>query len=159
MKVRERLIGAAATLLVAALLIGMPWLLIHTAGSPIPTRIPAADGVTGWLTRAEDGPLALGAIRYAGWLVWLILAGTLLVEILAAARGTRVPRLPGLSLPQLGANRLVAAAALLFLTVPVLAVAATRACAEPSNPTTSAPLNPSTPAAGETVQVTATPAR
>jgi len=157
MKVRERLIGTAATLLVVALLVGMPWLLIHTAGSPIPTRIPSADEVTGWLTRPDDGTLALGAIRYAGWLVWLILTGTLLVEIAAAARGIRAPRLPGLSLPQLGANRLVAAAALLFIALPVLAGAATPAWAEPSNPTTSAPLNPSTPAA-ETVEVTATPA-
>jgi hypothetical protein len=156
MKVRERLIGAAATLLVVALLVGMPWLLIHTAGSPIPTRIPSADEVAGWLTRPDDGTLALGAIRYAGWLVWLILAGTLLVEIAAAARGIRAPRLPGLSLPQLGANRLVAAAALLFIALPVLAAAATPAFAEPSGPTTSAPLNPLV--LGETGQVTATPA-
>jgi len=158
MKVRERLIGAAATLLVVALLIGMPWLLIHTAGSPIPTRIPSGDEIAGWLTRPDDGTLALGAIRYAAWLAWLILAGTLLVEIAAAVRGIRAPRLPGLSLPQLGANRLVAAAALLFLTIPVLAGAATAAWAEPSNPTTNAPLNPSAPDAGETARVNATPA-
>ena len=117
MKVRERLIGAAATLLLAALLVGMPWLLLRTAGSPIPTRIPSAADVAGWVTRPDDGTLALGAIRFAGWLVWLVLAGTVLVEIVAAVRGGQAPRLPGLGLPQLGANRLVAAAALLFLSL------------------------------------------
>jgi len=155
MKVRERLIGAAATLLVVALLAGMPWLLLQTAGSPLPTRIPSAADMAGWLTRPDDGTLALGAIRYAGWLVWLILAGTVLVEIVAAARGSQAPRLPGLGLPQLGANRLVAAAALLFLTLPVLA-AATPAFAEPSGPTTTAPLNSA--AVSQTEQVAAMPA-
>ena len=142
MKVRERLLGAAATLLVAALLAGMPWLLLQTAGSPIPTRIPSAGEVAGWLTRPDDGTLALGAIRYAGWLVWLVLAGTVLVEIVAAVRGRQAPRLPGLGLAQLGANRLVAAAALLFLALPVLAATAAPAFAEPAGPTSSAPPKP-----------------
>jgi LysM repeat protein len=156
MKVRERLIGAAATLLVGALLVGMPWLLLQTAGNPIPTRIPSAAEVAGWLTSPDDGTLALGAIRYAGWLVWLVLAGTVLVEIAAAVRGSQAPRLPGLGLPQLGANRLVAAAALLFLTLPVLAATATPAFAEPSGPTTSAPRNPAT--VGQTSQIAWMPA-
>jgi LysM repeat protein len=156
MKVRERLIGAAATLLLAALLVGMPWLLLHTAGSPIPTRIPSAADVAGWLTRPDDGTLALGAIRYAGWLVWLVLAGTVLVEIVAAVRGGQAPRLPGLGLPQLGANRLVAAAALLFLTLPVLAATTTPAFAEPAGPTTSSPPNPAT--GGHTRQIAGMPA-
>jgi nucleoid-associated protein YgaU len=157
MKVRERLIGAAATLLVAALLVGMPWLLLQTAGSPVPTRIPSAAELAGWLTRPDDGTVALGAIRYAGWLVWLVLACTVLVEIVAAARGGQAPRLPGLGLPQLGANRLVAAAALLFLTLPVLAATATPAFAEPSGgPTTIAPPNQAT--VGHTRQIAAMPA-
>ncbi|MGV8910696.1 MAG: LysM peptidoglycan-binding domain-containing protein [Propionicimonas sp.] len=158
MKIRERLTGAAATLLIAGLLIGMPWLLLHTTGSPIPIRLPSVDEVAGWLTRPDDGTLALGAIRYAAWLVWLVLAGTLVVEIASATRGLKAPELPGLRLPQLGANRLVAAAAMLFLTLPALAAAAP-AWADPATPSTSAPETPlSTTAATQTTTPTTTEA-
>jgi len=140
MNLRQRLTGATATLLITALLIGMPWILLHSTGNPIPTRLPTVDEITGWFTRPDDGTLALGAIRYAAWLVWLVLAGTLVVEIAAAARGIRPPRLPGLRLPQLGANRLVAAAAMLFLTLPTFAAAAP-AWADPTTPVATAPEN------------------
>lgn len=151
MNLRQRLTGAAATLLITALLIGMPWLLLHTTGNPIPTRLPSADEVMGWFTRPDDGSLALGAIRYAAWLVWLILAATLIIEIAATARGLKAPQLPGLRMPQLGANRLVAAAALLFLTLPTLAAAAP-AWAEPTTPVATAPQTPvsRTPSSGST---------
>jgi nucleoid-associated protein YgaU len=156
MNLRQRLTGATATLLITALLIGMPWLLLNTTGNPIPNRLPTADEITGWFTRPDDGTLALGAIRYAAWLVWLVLAGTLVVEIAAAARGMRPPRLPGLRLPQLGANRLVAAAAMLFLTLPTLAAAAP-AWADPTTPVATAPENPVTtePATRTTMPATA----
>jgi LysM repeat protein len=141
MNLRQRLTGATATLLITALLIGMPWLLLYATGNPIPTRLPTVDEITGWFTRPDDGTLALGAIRYAAWLVWLILAATLIVEIAAAARGLKAPRLPGLRLPQLGANRLVTAAAMLFLALPTLAAAAP-AWADPTTPLATAPETP-----------------
>ncbi len=151
MTLRQRLTGAAATLLITALLVGMPWLLLHTTGNPIPTHLPTTDEITGWFTRPDDGTLALGAIRYAAWIVWLILAATLLIEITAAARGLTAPQLPGLRLPQLGANRLVAAAAMLFLALPTLATVAP-AWAEPTTPVATAPETPvsRTPPSGST---------
>ncbi|MEI2811929.1 MAG: hypothetical protein V9F00_17605 [Nocardioides sp.] len=49
------------------------------------------------------------------------MAVSLGVETLAAARGVKPPRLPGLGLPQGFAARLVAVAALLFAVAPTVA--------------------------------------
>ncbi len=67
--IRKRLVGLLASLAVIAIVIGMPILLLRVGGNPIPTSLPAAGEVWGWLSRPDDGTVALAAIMIASWLV------------------------------------------------------------------------------------------
>lgn len=116
MTARNRAAGLGATLLILVMVVGTPLLLL-------------AIGVTPWtedlgelgtlLTSPDDGTLALLVIGVVAWVAWVVLALSLLVEILAAIRGVTAPRLPGLAIPQGLAGRLVATAALFFAVAPV----------------------------------------
>lgn len=112
----RRLTGLMASLLIVGIVIGLPTVLLAVAGNPLPTRWPAPAEVIDWLTRPDDGTLALAALTWAGWLVWAYLSVTLLLEVVAAIRSIKTPRLPAVHPPQIAARHLVAAAALLFIS-------------------------------------------
>ena len=114
--IRRRLVGLAATLGLAALLVGLPWLLLQVGFGTLPTITSWAD-LADVLLRRDDGTLALTVIKGIGWLTWALLAGLILFEIVARARGVQPRDLPGLRLPQVAARQLVAAAAALFVAV------------------------------------------
>ena len=116
--IRKRLVGLLASLAVIAIVIGMPILLLRVGGNPIPTSLPGAGEVWGWLSRPDDGTVALAAIMIASWLVWGLLTLTLVLETVALVRGVKAPTLPGL--PQSFARRLVAASAMLIVSAPPL---------------------------------------
>lgn len=149
----RRLTGLMASLLIVGIIIGLPTVLLAVAGNPLPTRWPAPAEVIDWLTRPDDGTLALAALTWAGWLVWAYLSVTLLLEVVAAIRGIKTPRLPAVHPPQLAAQHLVAAAALLFISSHTLGpVAVAFADAPEPGPAAS---QPATPAASS--QAAATP--
>ena len=112
--IRRRLVGLLASLAVVAIVIGMPILLLQVGGNPIPTSVPTPGEVWGWLSRPDDGTLALAAIIIVSWLVWVLLTLTLVLEAVALVRGVKAPTLPGL--PQWFARRLVAASAMLLMS-------------------------------------------
>lgn len=114
--IRRRLVGLLASLAVIAIVIGMPILLLQVGGNPIPTSVPAPAEVWGWLSRPDDGTIALAAIIIVSWLVWGLLTLTLVLETVALVRGVKAPTLPGL--PQSFARRLVAASAMLIVSAP-----------------------------------------
>ena len=153
MKTRTRIVGFFAVLLLLGILVGLPWLLVTIAGSPIPANIPSFAQLGDWLTRPDDGTLALGVLKYCGWLVWLFLAVSLVMEIVAQTRGIQAPHLPGMRVPQLAARQLVAAAAALLIAVPLTGGAVHTASAQtissaPS--TTAAQTTAPTPAPDQT---------
>lgn len=115
--IRRRLVGLAATLGLAALLVGLPWLLLQVGFGTLPTITSWADLVDVLLSR-DDGTLALAVIKGIGWLTWALLAALIVLEIVARARGVQPRDLPGLRLPQIAARHLVAAAAALFVALP-----------------------------------------
>lgn len=142
MTVRERLSGISACLVIIALLAGMPAVLVGVEVNPIPNHLPTYHGLVALLTTPDDGTVALAALGYAGWLVWIVLALVLLAEIAAQLRGVQTSDVPGLRLPQLAIRQLVAAAAALFLAAPLVLAHPTPSVAAPA--TVTAPQNADT---------------
>ncbi|MGD8200918.1 LysM peptidoglycan-binding domain-containing protein [Ornithinimicrobium sp. W1679] len=118
MRARERLAGLGALVVLAAILIGLPALLLALGGHPLPTALPTIERVQDVLLTPDDGTLALAAAKALGWVVWAALSAGILLEGAAALRGVRAPALPVLSLPQAGMRPLVVAALALFITAP-----------------------------------------
>lgn len=115
--IRRRLIGLAATLGIALLLVGLPWVLLQVGFGSLPTITGWGDVVALLLSR-DDGTLALLVIKALGWVTWALLSGLIVLEVLARVRGIQPRDLPGLRLPQVAARQLVAAAAALFVALP-----------------------------------------
>lgn len=115
--IRRRLIGLAATLGIALLLVGLPWVLLQVGFGSLPTITGWVDVVALLLSR-DDGTLALLVIKALGWVTWALLSGLIVLEVLARVRGIQPRDLPGLRLPQVAARQLVAAAAALFVALP-----------------------------------------
>jgi nucleoid-associated protein YgaU len=108
-----RLRGLAATLALVAFMLGVPALLLALNATPDP-------GAFSWsrLTSPDDGTLVLQVIAVVCWAAWAIFTCQLIASIASQIRGMRAPRVPAFAVPQLAADRLVAAAALLFVAIP-----------------------------------------
>lgn len=117
-----RLRGLAALLGLAAIVVGMPALLIAAApiGGVSITWTP--DGIWQALSTPDNGTIALALFKLVGWIAWAILTAAVLLELVALIRRTPVPKLPGLAVPQLVARRLVATAAVLFIATSTASV-------------------------------------
>jgi nucleoid-associated protein YgaU len=117
-----RLRGFAALLGLAAIVIGMPALLIAAAPIGAVSMTWTLDGIWQALTTPDNGTIALALFKAIGWIAWAILTGAVLLELVAIVRRTPVPKLPGLAVPQLVARRLVATAAVLFIATSTASV-------------------------------------
>lgn len=109
----SRLRGLAATLALVAFVLGVP---------PVLVAIGAVPGLAAFswsrLTAPDDGTLVVELIAAVCWIAWAVFTCQVAASIVSQIRGIRTPRLPGLAMPQLAADRLVAAAALLFVALP-----------------------------------------
>jgi len=112
---RQRLLGLVSLLVLAVLVVGLPVVLIATAGT---TPVHWA-GIQALLTTPDDGTLVLAAIRVIAWVVWGVLLAAILLEIFARLGGAHVPHLPGFSLPQSMARGLISAVILGFTLAPL----------------------------------------
>lgn len=120
MRLRERLIGLGALVVLAGIVVGLPALLLALGGNPLPATVPSLEEVRNALLIPDDGTLALNGAKLLGWVVWAALTVSIVVEATSAVRGVRPPRLPTLSLPQSGIRPLVVAALALFIAAPGL---------------------------------------
>lgn len=120
MRLRTRLVGLLASLLLFGVVAGVPLLLAAVSTDLVPTTLPTLEQIRAALSAPDDGTLALRAVLAVAWVAWAVLAVSILTEIVARARGMRVPHLRGLGVPQVAARQLVAAAALLFVAVPAV---------------------------------------
>ncbi|CAI9419277.1 LysM peptidoglycan-binding domain-containing protein [Nocardioides sp. T2.26MG-1] len=111
--VNTRLRGLVAALALVAFVLGVPAVLVAIDAAP------DLGGFT-WsrLTAPDDGTLVVELIAVVCWIAWAVFSLQLVASVVSQVRGIRTPRLPGLAMPQLAADRLVAAAALLFLALP-----------------------------------------
>lgn len=120
MRLRARLVGLVASIVLLGVLAGIPVLLTTIAADVLPTALPTVEQIRAALSAPDDGTLALRAVVVVAWVAWAVLAVSILAELVARARGVRVPHLPGLGVPQMAARQLVGAAALLFVAVPAV---------------------------------------
>ncbi|MCR6033638.1 LysM peptidoglycan-binding domain-containing protein [Nocardioides sp. zg-579] len=111
----SRVRGLLAAIALVGFMAGVPVLLIAI------DALPDLSAFT-WsrLTSQDDGTVALQVITAVCWIAWTVFTCQLIASIVSQVRGIRSPRLPGLAVPQLAADRLVAAAALLFVAVPAI---------------------------------------
>lgn len=130
-----RLVGLAASVALLALLVGLPTVLLALRWGPTPS------GLDGWLaalTSPDDGHLTVLILKGAAWVVWGLLAVTILTEAVAALRGLEAPKLPGLRWSQVPARRLVTAALLLFIAVPATGIETASAVPDSPSPVATA---------------------
>jgi DNA-binding SARP family transcriptional activator len=102
--------AVAAALALGALLVGLPAVLVASAGWPLPHSVPGWHQVEALLT----GPglpdsVLIDTLACLGWVCWTLLALSALVEIAAGLRHIPTPRLPALSPAQTLVAALVAA--------------------------------------------------
>jgi LysM repeat protein len=124
--IRQRLLGLAATLGIMCFVAGVPLVLTAIGAVPSATTL---DTIRDVLFRPDDGTLVIGMAAVVAWGAWAVLTISLLVEAIAALRGIRAPKLPGLSMPQVAAGQLIAVASLLFAGASVAAPAMAPAAA------------------------------
>jgi nucleoid-associated protein YgaU len=109
----SRMRGLAATLALVAFVLGVPAVLVAIDAVP-----DLAQFAWSRLTAPDDGTLVVELIAVVCWIAWAVFTCQVVASFVAQIRGIPTPRLPGLAVPQLAADRLVAAAALLFVALP-----------------------------------------
>ncbi|HEY6279782.1 MAG TPA: hypothetical protein VIX86_26025, partial [Streptosporangiaceae bacterium] len=114
------LAGLAASLLLLALLAGVPAALVTVLGSPIPHSLPPAS----MLTQRLGIEAMLKILSLVVWLAWLQLVLCVVTEVRAAVRNTGMPaRVPLAGGLQPVVHRLVTAVLLLFSAATALSPA------------------------------------
>ena len=120
--------GIGALVLLVLLLVGVPLLLVRTAGWPLPTAIPSTEAVGDALTRTGVPSTTLvKAVAVVVWLAWLQLVVSVATEVVAAWRGRRSARVPAVVPPvrQLAATLVSSVVALVGALGPVGSAGAT----------------------------------
>lgn len=92
-RILERLvIGIGSLAMLAALLAGVPWGLIHFIGWPLPDHMPAFDEVITWLFHGTlDTDTLLDILAIVSWIAWGLFLLDVLASVVEAARGVRWP--------------------------------------------------------------------
>src|SRR5262245_45626636 len=88
--------GVAALVALAALLVGVPVVLLAVAGNPLPDHMPELQEIRDFLARPDLAVLLTPTLAIAGWIAWAIV--TLSVVLRAVGHlvdFAATPRLPG----------------------------------------------------------------
>lgn len=111
---RRTLTAIASLVTIAALVVGVPYLLWRLAGWPLPGELPGSDGIARALSRTAVSDAAIvKAVALVGWFAWALLVWSLLAEAWAVIRGVPASR-ARLTAPFQGvARQLIASASLL----------------------------------------------
>ena len=118
-RIRDVLTGLVAIVALAAIILGLPAVLYHYGGSPLPRHLLSWHRLAAILSGRDDGSMLLAVVTDCSWLAWLLFAVSVLAEARAAMRGDRGPRLRLGGLQSVAA-RLVTLAALTFAASPVV---------------------------------------
>jgi hypothetical protein len=126
---KRRLTGILAAIGLAAIIIGLPALLIATHNVAAPHFGWTPNGLWQALLAPDDGTLLATLVKLVGWISWAILTTTIGIEIISRVRHLPVPQLPGLAWPQLLARGLISAILAGFIATNTLNTAAEPATA------------------------------
>src|SRR5690606_33675023 len=74
MRVRQRLLGLGALVVLAGIVVGLPALLLALGGNPLLGTLPSLEEVRDALLTPDDGTLALTGAKLLGWVVWAALS-------------------------------------------------------------------------------------
>ncbi|MDV5143240.1 LysM peptidoglycan-binding domain-containing protein [Streptomyces sp. SBC-4] len=108
---RRLLRALVSTVVLTALLAGLPWLLY---ASTTAVWAQGTEAIAHLLTRQDTGAAFMLALCAIGWIAWASFTLSVLLEIPAQLRGRRAPALPGLRLSQRAAGTLVSGVLVLF---------------------------------------------
>ncbi|MEO6822338.1 MAG: hypothetical protein ABI468_07815, partial [Candidatus Nanopelagicales bacterium] len=109
--------GIASGIGLLGLLAGLPLLLTVIAPLSAPGASPDWHEALDALGRRDDGSVLVTALTVLAWGAWLVMAASVLLEIVSVARRRPTPRIPLLKVPQQGAAALVAAVVLVLAPV------------------------------------------
>ncbi|MDG4859285.1 LysM peptidoglycan-binding domain-containing protein, partial [Streptomyces sp. T-3] len=84
--------GALSLLVLAALVVGAPWLLVKVG--TLPTQLPSPGQVVDTLLAPDDGHVLMSALTLAAWVTWAWFVLSLLLEVLARTRRTHLHARP-----------------------------------------------------------------
>ncbi|MEV6905987.1 BTAD domain-containing putative transcriptional regulator [Amycolatopsis sp. NPDC051071] len=115
--------GSLAAVVLAALVAGLPWALVHGVGWPLPDHLPSLDEIGTALMTQMSPRFLLDTLACLAWLLWLVFVVDLAACAADVARGARLPDLKR----QTGPVRRVAAVLVGALLVAVLGRTATAA--------------------------------
>jgi nucleoid-associated protein YgaU len=123
--------GLAALTALAALLAGVPWLLLKIG--TLPQSVPSGQTLQDALSAPDDGTGLMMMLTGAAWIAWLWLTIPVLLEIGAVTVRRTTPRLPGMATGQrlaaylLGSVLLASPAAAASAATPAVAATAPHA--------------------------------
>ncbi|MFE5565047.1 BTAD domain-containing putative transcriptional regulator [Amycolatopsis japonica] len=120
--------GLLAAVLLAALVAGLPWVLIYGVGWPLPDHLPSLDEIGTALMTPMSARFLLDALACLAWLLWLVFV----LDLAACAADVARGGLPNLK-RQTGPVRRVAAVLVGALLVAVLGRTATAAPLSPAD--------------------------
>ena len=106
--------GLAAAALLIGVVAVVPTLLVGFVGWPLPESIPSLTAITEGARSGVPDEVLINTLAILGWLAWMQLALTVIIEAVALLRNVSAPALPGLPGMQLGIGRLLVTAALLL---------------------------------------------
>ncbi|HEX6419033.1 MAG TPA: BTAD domain-containing putative transcriptional regulator [Acidimicrobiales bacterium] len=110
----DALRGLAALVTTSVLIGGVPIALVRWVGSPLPTEVPGAAEIVDALRESYiPDEFLIKALAVVCWLVWAQLVVSLVVEVVAYARGRKAAAVPLAGGVQAAAARLIATVALL----------------------------------------------
>jgi hypothetical protein len=112
---------------VTALLVGLPWLVVHLIGWPLPHTMPSGPTLRDWFDHPLRGLRFWKGLSILFWLVWATAIVYLTIELLGQRGRVRVPRLRVRPLQGLAAGMIGATAA----TLPATAMASPPAAVAP----------------------------
>ncbi|MGA5873988.1 LysM peptidoglycan-binding domain-containing protein [Streptomyces cinereoruber] len=142
---RRLLRALLCTVVLTALLAGLPWLLYATTTA---VWTPGTEALAHLFTRQDTGAAFMLALCAIGWVAWASFTLSVLLEIPAQLRGRRAPSLPGLRLSQRAAGTLISgilvafASSTLASATPALATPATAASVSTEAPRPAAAVTP-----------------